>query len=465
MNKLLIFLLTLSSLIFSGCFSKTYLSEINTFDKQINSNTCDYSLIEKKLKGGDDIILWGIQGGLLARNCGDYQKSILWFDIAEQSYKEDVDLQNPVLTASYKTRSLIINNSANPYEGNIYEKIMVNVYKGLDFMAINDFANARVEFNRALERQIIAKEYFAKEIDSIDKKNSNNLYALQDEQARYNRASQASQLNFNNNLLTSLESKYTQNSKSLAYPEFVNPFATYMSALFFLLDGSYAKSVDLFKENLQMQPSNTQIQKDFTLADNLASYPGRNYKKYVWLIYENGQGAIKDEVRLDVPIFVVTNSFYYTGIALPKLVFRAPSYQLLNIKNNSGNVASTQVIADMDSIISAEFNERYTSIAIEAITSVALKTIIQKQLNDNSHAAGAIMAFFQALTTSADIRSWYGLPKYFEAASIPIEDGNITIYDENGMILFTETLQNNKNVIIYVKSSHKGQIIAHKIYF
>ena len=41
---------------------------------------------------------------------------------------------------------------------------MVNVYKGLNFMSLGDFANARVEFNRALIRQDMAKDYFAAQI-------------------------------------------------------------------------------------------------------------------------------------------------------------------------------------------------------------------------------------------------------------------------------------------------------------
>jgi hypothetical protein len=51
------------------------------------------------------------------------------------------------------------------------------------------------------------------------------------------------------------------------------------------------------------------------------------------------------------------------------------------------------------------------------------------------------------------------------AASIPIKDGDISIIDENGVILLNEFLQNDRNVIIYLKSSRSGQVITHKIYF
>ncbi|MDR2100919.1 MAG: hypothetical protein LBP40_08875, partial [Campylobacteraceae bacterium] len=120
--------------------------------------------------------------------------------------------------------------------------------------------------------------------------------------------------------------------------------------------------------------------------------------------------------------------------------------------------------ANVDSIAAAEFNKRYLGLAAEAIISTAAKTIIQKQLDDVDPLLGFLGSVYQIATAQADIRSWSALPKSFEAASIPIKDGNITIVDENGVVLLQEFLKNDKNVIIYLKSSQKGQIITHKIY-
>lgn len=483
MKKCCYFLTVFFTLFFSGCASLTNANrnDIATFDNLIINNICDFSLVDKKLKNGDDIILWTIQGGTLSRNCGDFNKSINYFDEAEYHYKYDVDLIGLLSTARYKTSSLLINNNANPYEGNIYEKILVNTYKGLNFLALNDKENARVEFNRALERQIIAKEYFNKEIESQTKTNENNFKTLGQKEVNYNVAKEREAIayyqqtgrrvkpqtiSFNNNIQDKLLESFMANPNSLAYPDFVNPFTTYISALFLMLDGSYERAYSLFRENLEMDPNNPQIQKDFALSNTFANSPlQRNKQKFIWLIYEAGLGPIKYEQRVDLPIFYFTNSFYYTGIALPRLQFREPSYMYLSIKNDSNDMSQTYIISDIDSIVAAEFNKRFKLIATEAVLSAALKTIIQKQLNDWNEIAGILAAVYQGFSTKADIRNWSALPKNFQAASIPINDGNITIFNENGGIILKDKIDKNKDAIIYLKSAHKGQVIVHKIYF
>ncbi|MDR2342662.1 MAG: hypothetical protein LBD84_06455 [Campylobacteraceae bacterium] len=481
MRKSLIFTLFLTSLLFTGCVYKSTTSELARFDNILQENRCDFSIVDNKLKKGDDIILWSIQGGSLARNCGDFAKSTQFFDEAELHYKFDVDMKNTLLEIRDKTRSILINNNANPYEGNVYEKIMVNTYKALNFLSLNDNENARIEINRALERERIAKEYFANDIAYLEKKNAANLQELKSTQDLYNSfaklkaereekksgvKTKVQTFDFNENSIELAFEKYTQNSANAAYSNFINPFTTYLSALFLLNDRSYQRSVDLFKEGLQMDPKNLQLAKDFTLADKMAGeFNARFNEHYVWLIYENGFGVVRGETTINLPLFLASDSLLYSSIALPSLIFRPLSYPFLTIKNGSGDSFNTYVIADMDAIASAEFNKRYLGLAAQAIISAAAKTIIQKQLNDVDPILGFLGFAYQIATTKADTRSWSALPKRFEAASIPIKDGNIAIVDENGVILLQEFLQNDKNVIIYLKSPQKGQIIMNKIYF
>ena len=49
---------------------------------------------EAKIQRNSDVIYTGINAGLVARSCGVYDKSNMFFDAAEESYKNDVDLQN-----------------------------------------------------------------------------------------------------------------------------------------------------------------------------------------------------------------------------------------------------------------------------------------------------------------------------------------------------------------------------------
>ncbi|MDR1975557.1 MAG: hypothetical protein LBQ18_01045 [Campylobacteraceae bacterium] len=457
MRGLFLILPAVTMLFLGGCAYKTTLRESAQFENTLLKGQCDFSLIDKKLKSGDDAILWNIQAGSLARDCKEYKKSISFFDEAETRYKFDVDLKNPLITTKDRTKSILINNNLNDYEGNVYEKVMVNTYKALNFLNLGDKDNARVEFNRALERQRIAKEYFSNEIRKQEERNEKNLKTINNKPQDFN---------FNSKAVDIAMGKYAPNSGALAYADFINPFALYMSALFLLNDRSYQRAADLMRESYEMNPNNPQIKKDFALAETMASAMNAKFDQgYVWLIYENGLGAVKDETRIDLPLFIVSDSLIYTGVALPILRERGSSYGALFIKNGSGDSAKSEIVADMDAVIRAEFNKRFSAIAAEAMVSAAVKTISQKQLHDIDPLLGILGAIFQRVTTDADVRSWSALPKRFEAASIPIKDGNIEIIDENGVTLLKEFLPSDKNAIIYLKSALKGQITVHKIYF
>ena len=67
-----------------------------------------------------------------------------------------------------------------------------------------------------------------------------------------------------------------------------------------------------------MVPDNDYIKKDLLLADDVATGKAK-LENQCWVIFENGLGPVKEEVRLDLPLILATNRVYYTGIALPRL--------------------------------------------------------------------------------------------------------------------------------------------------
>ncbi len=442
LNKIYFLLLIL--VFFTGCVAVTgHGDSLRSFERTLKSSTCNYSFVDKKIKDNEDLILWYSQGGSQARNCFDYEKSNLLFDKAENLYKSDVDLKSNVDRTKNSLGSILINNNVNDYEGNIYEKVMLNTYKGLNFMELDDFANARVEFNRALDRQRRAKEYFEQEINKAQEK------SVKDK--NYNKA----------------QNRYTQKAiydsyKDLfsgyqAYPDFINPYTTYISGIFFLLDGDYTKARYLLKESVSMQPQNAQIQADFELANSLSGY-GKKEKNYAWIIYENGQSMAKREVKINIPLFIFTNRVYYAGLALPKLYERASSYQYIQIENQK-----SEMIANMDSVIKAEFKKRFSQIALEATLNLIVKTYTQYELNRSGALGGFVGMLYQAMTNKADIRSWTALPKNFQSLRIELNEKPVIIRDDRGKILSTIQVDNNEDVLIYIKSSSTEDIRVHKI--
>lgn len=422
----------------TGCAAVTgHSKSVESFDKQLISGNCDLSKFNKKIQERDDLVFNGVQAASIARQCDDYHKSNEYFDKVESTYKEEVDKDNAMNNSIESIKSVLVNNNTNDYEGNTYEKIMINTYKALNYMALNDQDNARIEFNRALDRQRRAKDFYASEIAEKQEDNGKPY-------------SKVTKIDKTNTVIN-------QNFPGLfdgfqAYPDFVNPFTTYMSGLFFMINGDPAKARDLLKESSAMLPGNKQVKADFDLSNQMLNKGGKTNKKYAWVIYENGQAMVKEELRIDIPLFLVSNKTLYTGIALPKLKNRTSSYSYLMI-----NQAKTEVVSDMDRVIKTEFKKRLPLIASEAVASAIVKTIANKELEKQGGLVGSLIGTaFHAITNKADVRSWSALPKNFQVARIEITDKPISIKSDSGKEISSVNASKSKNAIIYIRSIKPG---------
>ena len=96
--------------------------------------------------------LWGMQTASIYRLQRDYESSNKYFDsIEDVMYQEDTE--GVIETAGETIVSTLTNDSYLDYEQSVYDSIMVNTYKALNFTATGDFNNARIEWNRSDDRQ------------------------------------------------------------------------------------------------------------------------------------------------------------------------------------------------------------------------------------------------------------------------------------------------------------------------
>jgi hypothetical protein len=173
-------------------------------------------------------------------------------------------------------------------------------------------------------------------------------------------------------------------------------------------------------------------------------------------------GPVKEEFRIDLPLFIFTDDVRYVGIALPKLTFRQAAAPYLEVKNGSAT-EKTQLVADMDRVIQTEFNKDFTGILTRAIISTTAKAVAQYALEQDSNTSwvAVAMAVYSFVTTAADVRIWTALPKDIQAARLSMPDnGNLTL---SGPTLSPIQLEigDCKYAIVYVRmvnASHQPSI-------
>ena len=430
---------------FSGCAVPNALSIAVTPDDYISKfgvNNCDQSYFENELqkaKNNKDPIYTAINAASIARVCQEFALSNELLDIAEDKYKYDVDLESTGNKIARNLVSVLLNDTFSDYDGNLYERIMVNLYKGLNFMSLNEFENARVEFNRALIRQDMAKEYFAPQIQAAKEK-------LEKEK---------SDPNYKENLKNAklVYDEYSRLFKEFKTSEnFINPYATYAASVFFYLDKDYKNSADKFREIAIANPKNKAIsainQRLQTRAKNVKS----KGKKYIFLAYEDGLGTIKNEFAMNIP-YIISDGVATVSLSLPMLKKRDFSYKDISING----VKATQ-ISNFDNIFASEFKIELPWIITKSILSGAIKSTTSAIVaSEVGGVASLATTFLLSATNKADIRVWQTLPKIASIAMVE-NKGSYTIKDSSGKIIASDKIDKSKDALIWLRSSNKDMV-------
>jgi hypothetical protein len=438
---------------FAGCNApKSDLKKFNKYFKTECLKGSDFkksmafakSKVGKGKKPKAENLLWAMQMGCLERIRQNHQESTEYFDRSEEMLKY-FDYQNKAVDS---VAAIAVSDNVVPYLGEEYDGIMVNTYKALNFMVLGQEDLARVEFNRALDRQRIATEKFAKELQKLKK---------EIEQQQKKEKSQVKRNIENPKVKQAIEKKYPGLYEFEAYADFVNPFTTYIAGVFFNLVGDHSKAAPLLKQSYGMVSDNEYIAEDLAVTERILDGQ-EELKDTLWVIFENGLGPIKKEFRVDLPLFLVTSKVKYVGIALPKLAFREQAYPYLSIKA-AGNNCTTQLVADMDRVVQTEFSKDFQGILTRAIISATAKALTQYAFEEAGGEGGAIasiiFAVYSFATTAADVRIWTTLPKDFQVARLPIPDDRLVTITPAGAPPLEVKISPCKNAVLYVRIPFK----------
>ena len=403
----------------------------------MSTHFADSKIGDRNKPKGEDL-LWALQMASLERIKQNHKLSNEYFDKAEDMLNF-FDHQNELVDTFAATT---VNENVIPYLGEEYDGIMINTYKALNFMFTRQDDLARVEFNRALDRQRRAKEKFAQELKKLQ-----NQINKQEQKDQVNKSLENPEIN------QIIESKYSGIYAFKAYPDFVNPFATYLAGVYFNLVGDHQKAVNLLKESYGMVSENNYIAEDLVATEKVLD--GQlQLNNTVWIFFENGLAPIKEEFRVDLPLFIVTNKVQYVGIALPMLSPRQQAYPYLAVRTEN-DTYETQIVADMDRVIQTEFSKDFKTTLTRAIISTSAKAYAQYalQVNDSSEAqlASLLVGLYSYATTAADLRIWTTLPKDFQVARCPIPQNRLISIEPPGAPPFEIKIPSCNNALIYIR--------------
>lgn len=428
--------------------------------------------------GTGDELMWLLEEGTIKFAAGDYSGSLLALEKAENIVKEfDESADLRVRDGGSEVGAAFTNPNALPYKGFCYDRILLNIYKALNYLGLGDKEGALVELRRVYEQQKKIEKRFEEDIAKADEdiktKNEENKTGVTFE-----------------SLLSSQEinesyQKLAEKSNKL-YGNLVNPFATYLSAIGYLFENNYSEAYVDFKNLYKMDAANPLIQRDLVtcakylgqeIPDELSEIIPYDYplnENIVFVIFENGLSPALKEVKAQI---ILPPPIGYTGIAYPDLEYFPDEIENIQITDSEGHDYYTTTIAEMDSIVSQEYRSLLpviiTRIAVSTLTKEVASYAAQRAVEASGAGSlaewGTLIAtsFYKYSFNTADTRCWQTLPKEYQIAHLPRpSDGRLEVKAAIGEFTNTEEIllkKDKKIAIIYVKFLGKG-ILSIKVF-
>ncbi len=413
-----------------------------------------------KSAGSHDELIWLLEQGAILSVIGDIEGSLHAFDQAEEivnRYEEEAKIR-----AGSEALALLSTQANLPYRGRAYDKIMLNTYKACDYLLLSDQAGARIELNRALQRQKDAVVENQKKIEkSLESAEAAKAGALQDESGQaapgydVNRAGQDARF-----AAAADAEMAAVDQRILPYSDYVNPFSVFMDGLFFSHLGADNADVERARKSFErvnsMSPGKY-ISADYSMAEAMAN--GAPSETLTYVIFATGSAPSRKQIRIDIPLFLLTEEVTYIGAAFPRLEYHDNYIPQMSATGNGVSWVSER-LCSMDSVIGRDFKNDWPVMMTKTLLTTATKAIAGRVAEEAAKKNGNQMALlaakvasagYQASTNIADLRTWTTLPKEFAYIRLPTPtDGQVAL--QIGMVNQTVNVTPGKTNVIMVRS-------------
>lgn len=353
--------------------------------------------------------------------------SLAAFDRAEE--RINAYDREPEVRLGASSLALLTNLANLPYEGRAHDRILMHGYKALNYLQLGERDAARVELNRALQRQrdalagnaarLAEAEAAASELRSgrvTDREGNRAVYDISrttsDADARRR--------------LSAVDS--TVRARIRPYGDYVNPFVVFLDGLFFLTQAEDRSDLERarlsFERVATFAPDNPYAAADAAMAE--AAAEGRLPEGLTYVIYEAGVAPFREEIRLQLPLYLVTDKVSYVGAAFPYLRFSEGRPPVLNVTAD-GVTHPSALVCSMDSVIASDFRNEWPAVVTKTLVGTALRASLdaamqrkaKEKLGERGQAFFEILtAVIQDSTNIADTRTWRSLPQEFHTVRL-----------------------------------------------
>lgn len=391
-----------------------------------------------------DALLARMEQGSVYHTIGLLDEALFALDRADEIIA--VHDERPYIRLINEGGAAFTNLTFLPYRGTQADRILVPTLKALILLEKGDYEGARREAVSIRNRQTDAAErYMAK----IDAENAAATEALGQREGP-GAANAANDPLLADTTRAQMRAAGSDLTEARGYElrgegMFLNPYAEYVAGLTWLLTAQDVGDLDQARRSFErvqrMLPDRVPTQTLAMLEDaaerGAAGTPGLTH-----VIFAEGFAPRLEEFRLDLPLIIVTNRLSSFNVAIPFLQRQPHSAPYLTVYAN-GTPYRSEIVADMDEVIGAEFNARLPGILTKSITIAVFKSAVaagvQSVGRDGQQGGGVDVAvqigtlLWLTASNQADLRTWRTLPKTFQVLAIPTpSDGVLQLQTPDG---------------------------------
>lgn len=387
-------------------------------------------------------LLYLLDMGILHHYAGDYTESNDYLELAERSIEE-------LYTASVSRAalSMLLNDNALEYRGEDYEDIYLNVFKALNYLALDQYDEALVEIRRLNNKLQLLTDKYGNLAESLNR--------FEDKHVDF----KATEVDFHNDAL-----------------------GRYLGALLYYYDGKYDDArIDLenYRHAITAQPrlySHSPIELELSALDtsllHVVAFTGMAPEKAPvefrlhtgknhLLVFPAHQGQSFAQ-RFD---WEGMAEGYYFKFAVPELRRNASRVSAIEVYADGQYLGALQLLEDMSRVAEVTFQRHRSLIYLKSITRTVLKGIAgkkakekfaeeepaedkedKKETKDKKEKAeeegkgeksgkgkfakwlfSAVVDIATEISEQADLRTWRTMPSAAHAGYFPLPEGTYEV--------------------------------------
>jgi hypothetical protein len=395
---------------------------------------------------GRDGVIWRLEEATALRAAGRFEESNRAFEQAEAKMAQYANRAR--VRVGNETMAAITTPANLPYEGRAYDRIMAATYRALNSLALGRPQDARPALFKAYQYQQ----------DAVAE-NARRIERAQQDAAESSHASTVQRTQNHPQFQHQVDSLYKPSAQLQPYAEYVNPFTVWLDGIFFLHQAQDLSDLERARKSLEralaFAPDNPFVRADLEAADRRLR--GAPPERVTYVIFESGQAAIRQQVRLDIPIIFANVS--YIGSAWPVLQVRGGNALTL-AATSAGSRVNTVAVASLDRVIARDFEDEKPAIVTRTLVSTLAKGtaafVANQAASQQDEGLGALVRLatlaYQASVNIADTRSWTTLPKEFQIARIPTPPDRRIQLLEGSLPPVDVTVEDCPANLVYVRS-------------